>query len=122
MPENTVEIGTNYRWEQCYELESMHWAIVTDESRERRSVVSHLLVVNHEWADSLGTPFPECELPKRIIELLNSDANELAIYKDAYDRSGLDISPCGECGHPVVCIPDGLPICEPCGLKLEALQ
>ena len=30
-------------------------------------------------------------------------------------RSGFDLSPCRICGLPVVCIPDGLPVCEKCG-------
>jgi hypothetical protein len=64
----------NYRWERCYELDGeRHWAIVDDESAAKRCVTSHLLVVNHEWADSLGRPFDQCELPQRIIALLNAD-------------------------------------------------
>ena len=39
------------------------------------------------------------------------------IYLDALAVSGMDISPCKECGAPVVCIPDGLPCCEPCAVK-----
>jgi hypothetical protein len=64
----------NYRWERCYELDGeLHWAIVDDESASKGCVTSHLLVVTHEWADSLGRPFDQCELPQRIIALLNSD-------------------------------------------------
>lgn len=32
----------------------------------------------------------------------------------AFERSGLDISPCMVCGLPVICVPDGLPCCENC--------
>lgn len=64
----------NYRWEQCYELGNrVLWAIVDDESDAKRSVTSHLLVVNHQWAKSLSREFPDCELPQRIIALLNAD-------------------------------------------------
>jgi len=71
---NALLRGGNYRWEQCYELGRRKlWAIVDDESAANRSVTSHLLVVNHQWADSIGRPFEDCELPQRIIALLNQD-------------------------------------------------
>lgn len=55
----------NYRWEQCYQLhDGVYWAIVDDESNKTGRVTSHLLVVNHEWAESFGTPFPGDHLPK----------------------------------------------------------
>ena len=37
--------------------------------------------------------------------------NELT---EAIDRGGFDLSLCGRCGKLVVCIPDGLPMCEGC--------
>lgn len=37
--------------------------------------------------------------------------------KAAIFRGGYDISPCKYCSKDVVCIPDGLPMCEPCALK-----
>ena len=68
----------NYRWEQCYEWgDKKLWAIVDDESARNNCVTSHLLVVNHLWANSLGRPFPDCELPQRIIARLNEDETEL---------------------------------------------
>ena len=92
----------NYRWEQCYEWgDAKLWAIVDDESAAKRSVTSHLLVVNHEWADSIGRPFEQCELPQRIIDLLNGDtqhqehaATKMRTYKappngDPYSHDGL---------------------------------
>jgi hypothetical protein len=33
------------------------------------------------------------------------------------DRSGFDVSPCQICNEDVVCIPDGLPMCESCAQK-----
>lgn len=33
---------------------------------------------------------------------------------DAVESGGFDLSPCGACGRPVVCIPDGLPMCDRC--------
>ena len=36
---------------------------------------------------------------------------------------GLDVSPCGVCEFPVVCIPDGLPMCARCaGLEAGETQ
>lgn len=41
----------------------------------------------------------------------------------ALDRSPYDISPCGKCGMPVVCIPEGLaPWCEKCAKEEEDEQ
>lgn len=72
---NALLRGGNYRWEQCYELGRRRlWAIVDDESAATGRVTSHLLVVNHQWADSIGRPFEDCELPQRIVALLNEDA------------------------------------------------
>lgn len=36
---------------------------------------------------------------------------------NAIKAGGWDISPCGSCGQPVVCLPDGLPMCESCAVK-----
>lgn len=35
----------------------------------------------------------------------------------AIERSGFDVSPCRNCGEPVVCIPDGLAMCRECAEK-----
>ena len=35
----------------------------------------------------------------------------------AIERSGFDVSPCRNCGEPVVCIPDGLAMCKDCAEK-----
>jgi hypothetical protein len=40
----------------------------------------------------------------------------------AIERSGFDICPCMDCGAPVVCIQDGMPMCEPCAVKAGATQ
>lgn len=32
----------------------------------------------------------------------------------AIDAGGWDMSPCGGCGQAVVCLPDGLPMCDAC--------
>lgn len=36
------------------------------------------------------------------------------ILRQAIEDGGLDISPCGKCGTPVVCVPDGLTFCKTC--------
>lgn len=50
-------------------------------------------------------------------QMLNSAAGLSDLLQDAIDRGGYDLSPCGSCGNPVVCIPDGLPLCESCALE-----
>lgn len=35
-------------------------------------------------------------------------------FQAALDRSPYDICPCQGCGEPVVCVPDGMPMCEGC--------
>ena len=47
----------------------------------------------------------------------NCEEHRLAAIVAVIDRSGMDISPCMECGEPVVCIPDGMPLCATCGAK-----
>lgn len=47
-------------------------------------------------------------------QMLNSAAGLSDLLQDAIERGGYDLSPCGSCGNPVVCIPDGLPLCEAC--------
>lgn len=44
------------------------------------------------------------------------DDTEVILW-GAIERSGMDLSPCSICNKLVVCIPDGLPICEPCAVK-----
>jgi hypothetical protein len=65
--------------------------------------------------------------PERIAQLkrlarrqINYDDDlicEAILEVDALRRSGLDISPCMACGLPVVCLPDGLTMCEDCARK-----
>lgn len=38
----------------------------------------------------------------------------------AIERSGLDVSLCMTCGEPVVCLPDGVQMCESCWRKENA--
>lgn len=40
----------------------------------------------------------------------------------AIERGGFDLSPCMRCGELVVCIPDGLPMCEGCAGDEHAEQ
>lgn len=47
-------------------------------------------------------------------ERLDDTAFMLALHRSPYD-----ISPCMKCGEPVVCIPDGMPMCDPCGKNME---
>lgn len=35
----------------------------------------------------------------------------------AIDGGGLDVSPCRGCSRSIVCLPDGLPMCESCATE-----
>ena len=64
-----------------------------------------------------GCPTPgACSALGTIAEL----RTELAGLKATMDRGGIDISPCGGCGLPTACLPEGFaPLCEACALKEE---
>lgn len=55
-----------------------------------------------------------------VIEKFGIDPDKTKVkgwLKDALERSGYDFSLCSKCGLPVICLPDGMPICEPCAKK-----
>lgn len=47
------------------------------------------------------------------LKATNYERQVLELRK-AIDRSGFNLYPCMSCGEPVVCIPDGIPMCEKC--------
>jgi hypothetical protein len=49
--------------------------------------------------------------------MLDSVQYRANVLSDAIDAGGWDMSPCGNCGTPVVCLPDGLPQCESCAMR-----
>lgn len=59
------------------------------------------------------------------VELLAKTWNKRAAteretaFKNAIEHGGYDISPCKDCGTPIACIPDGLPMCRRCAEKLD---
>lgn len=55
---------------------------------------------------------------RKINEAFERGKTEMSkLYMDAVIAGGYDISPCMVCGTSVVCIPDGLPMCETCAMK-----
>ena len=64
-----------------------------------------------DLADELG------EKLERANARVGTYVDEIEELVNAIERSGYDVSPCSECGCPTVCIPDGMPLCEPCGTK-----
>lgn len=60
---------------------------------------------------------PTIKFPVRWLLDLIEEIEQLRIVKKAIDDVGLDISPCGNCGTPIACVPDGLPMCRKCGIK-----
>ena len=45
---------------------------------------------------------------------------QIAILTNAIKNAGMDLCPCRLCGHPVICIPDGLPLCKDCAERVDA--
>jgi len=54
-----------------------------------------------------------------LCQKINTLNDKIAAYDKALEISAFDLAPCMECGELVFCLPDGLPICDPCGKKLE---
>lgn len=52
-------------------------------------------------------------------EQLGKSRRAIIVFDAAIERSELDVLLCSACGRPVVCLPDGMPICRPCGSKAE---
>jgi ribosomal protein L37AE/L43A len=53
----------------------------------------------------------------KVFREMDAKLEQLQAINRAYERSGLDISPCMFCGEPVICLPDGMPMCAPCAKK-----
>jgi len=53
---------------------------------------------------------PTFEGPSEVESLRAS----VEMYRSALARSPYDINLCMVCGEPVVCVPDGMPLCENC--------
>jgi hypothetical protein len=62
-------------------------------------------------ADARLVSGPGARLLADEIERLRAEVCDLS---EAIDAGGFDLSLCSACGRPVVCIPDGLPMCREC--------
>lgn len=49
--------------------------------------------------------------------LMNEAADLIEALQTAIFDGGFDLSPCRVCGKVIVCIPDGVPVCETCAAK-----
>lgn len=57
---------------------------------------------------------------RMVIDETKTELRRLATIVAAFERSGLDLSPCLGCGLPVMTVPDGMPAqCDPCYKKEE---
>jgi hypothetical protein len=72
------------------------------------------------------TKCKRCEFINQVIADANKAFSE-GLLKDYMHqltellaRSGMDLCPCRLCGHPVICIPDGLPLCKDCAERVGA--
>ena len=63
----------------------------------------------------METGIPEGE--RGIEEKLEEAVDVAVALRRAIDLGGWDMSPCRGCGELVVCLPDGMPYCEPCAEK-----
>ena len=50
-------------------------------------------------------------------DLLSVHAAQSNAWNQLLKRSGLDMSPCKSCGEMIICIPDGMPMCQMCAAK-----
>lgn len=101
----------------------------TDEGMWMRSldVQEHSAVLTVVRAAMLGAGLDanDIALRNRMVKAISPVVNAMldSVYaranrlSDAIDAGGWDLSPCGCCGTAVVCLPDGLPMCEACALK-----
>lgn len=57
------------------------------------------------------------EANDHVSDLLTAHQHMLVDVGQAVAESDQDVSPCGFCNRPILCIPDGLPCCEACAKK-----
>jgi hypothetical protein len=70
----------------------------------------------------MGSELCDLETVNKLVDAeIQRDKSQAALTElhAAITRGGLDISCCMNCGAPVVCIPDGLPMCEACAVKAK---
>lgn len=74
---------------------------------------------------SAGLDVNDFRLRDRIVVGISSAVNSMLdsvqtrcdYLSRAIEAGGWDMSPCGSCGTDIVCLPDGLPMCETCARK-----
>lgn len=65
---------------------------------------------------------PEARKPDEWWLWFLASLNRMLVVAEAYERSGLDVWPCSNCEKPVICFPDGMPLCKDCADAEEARQ
>ena len=65
---------------------------------------------------------PKCHVDGYWYRACKLKETEIDRLRTALERSPYDISPCGECGNPVVCLPEGLALCEHCADAADEVQ
>lgn len=111
------------------ESENRYAVYRTDEGVWMRSadVHEHSAVLTVVRAAMLGAGLDanDIALRNRMVKAISPVVNAMleSVYvrasrlSDAIDAGGWDMSPCGGCGTAVVCLPDGLPMCERCAMR-----
>ena len=80
--------------------------------------VTYVHAIIENVSDKLRKSELEIENLNDIIdELRDEKANMQSGFDGIVKRSGLDMSPCKSCGEMIICIPDGMPMCQMCAAK-----
>ena len=90
---------------------------LSKENAKLKAANDKLQAENKELSDGIIIALDETMATR----VLKSRIEELKAKVEEWDRlfadSGMDISPCMECGKDTLCLPDGMPICEKCAQK-----
>jgi len=85
-------------------------------SRELQAFLVSLEHRCHPHTHSGGLAADNRLLQKALI-LIRLFKAQSELLQLAIDAGGWDMSPCGRCGIVIVCLPDGLPMCEKCAMS-----
>ena len=66
--------------------------------------------------DEIAELFPDGDgsLVSPLLRRAQAAEAEVERLRDAITAGGFDLSPCRMCGRTIVCVPDGLALCESC--------
>lgn len=71
----------------------------------------------HGWTQAVPTRDELVQVRKKVGDRTVGALEVALSMVAAIERSGFDLSHCMDCEEMVVCIPDGMPMCERCATK-----